>query len=110
MMAGNDTAKGFASSLTEMRSWVSSCASSARRVGSDNAAKVRSRMASEYLTIRFSIAVKQSRVNRGSLPPGFQAIGAETHRNGGPFARLGVYRHLPAMQQCQFLHQWQAET
>lgn len=55
MMAGSDTAKGFASSLTEMLSWASSCASSARRVGSESAAKVRSRMASEYLTIWFSI-------------------------------------------------------
>jgi hypothetical protein len=43
MIAGSDIANGFASSLTETVSLaVSSLASSARRVGSDSAAKVRS--------------------------------------------------------------------
>lgn len=42
MIAGSDIANGFASSLTEM-AWVSLMrARSARRVGSDRAAKVRS--------------------------------------------------------------------
>ena len=51
MMAGSDIANGFASSLME-RLWLSlNCASSARRVGSDSAANVRSRAASLYLTI-----------------------------------------------------------
>jgi len=45
-MAGIDMAKGSASSLTESALCVSSCASSARRVGSARAAKVRSRVAS----------------------------------------------------------------
>jgi hypothetical protein len=42
MIAGSDIAKGFASSLTENVSRPVSRASSARRVGSANAAKVRS--------------------------------------------------------------------
>ena len=40
--AGSETAKGCASSLTETPSRSFSCASSARRVGSESAAKVRS--------------------------------------------------------------------
>jgi hypothetical protein len=55
MMAGSDIAKGCASSLTEMPSRAPSRANSARRVGSDSAAKVRSRVASRCLTIWFSI-------------------------------------------------------
>ena len=43
MIAGSDIAKGFASSLTESVPRPESCASSARRVGSASAAKVRSR-------------------------------------------------------------------
>lgn len=42
MMAGSDTGNGRASSLTETESCAPSRASSARRVGSANAAKVRS--------------------------------------------------------------------
>jgi hypothetical protein len=40
--AGSDIENGRARSLTEMFSFSLNCASSARRVGSDNAAKVRS--------------------------------------------------------------------
>ena len=55
MMAGSDMAKGWASSLIE-RFWrSSSCASSARRVGSASAAKVRSRREELKLTIVLSI-------------------------------------------------------
>ena len=43
MTAGSDIANGCASSLTEMLSWPPSRASSARRVGSASAAKVRSK-------------------------------------------------------------------
>jgi len=42
MIAGSDIANGLARSLTETVSSASSRASSARRVGSDRAAKVRS--------------------------------------------------------------------
>ena len=42
MIAGSDTGKGLASSLTETPSSSSSRASRARRVGSARAAKVRS--------------------------------------------------------------------
>ena len=42
MIAGSDTGKGRASSLTDCASPASSRASSARRVGSARAAKVRS--------------------------------------------------------------------
>jgi hypothetical protein len=56
MMAGSDTENGRANSLTESPGSVSSLASSARRVGSDSAAKVRSSSASENLTIGLSIA------------------------------------------------------
>jgi hypothetical protein len=42
MIAGSDIANGCASSLTEMLSCLPSRASSARRVGSASAAKVRS--------------------------------------------------------------------
>ena len=43
MIAGNDMAKGCASSLTDRLARPVSRASSARRVGSASAAKVRSR-------------------------------------------------------------------
>src|SRR5829696_10553995 len=55
MMAGSDTGNGFASSLTESGSCASSRASRARRVGFAKAAKVRSRVASLYLTIELSV-------------------------------------------------------
>jgi hypothetical protein len=42
MIAGNDIANGCASALTERLGWSPSRASSARRVGSASAAKVRS--------------------------------------------------------------------
>ena len=45
--AGSDMAKGLASSLTDRLLPSLSCASSARRVGSASAAKVRSRVAGE---------------------------------------------------------------
>lgn len=45
MIAGNDIGKGWASSLTETPSFSTSRASNARRVGSESAAKVRSRFA-----------------------------------------------------------------
>ncbi len=46
MTAGSDISKGCANSLTETVSRACSRASSARRVGSANAAKVQSRLAS----------------------------------------------------------------
>jgi hypothetical protein len=42
MMAGSETGNGRASSLTDRPGSASSLASSARRVGSESAAKVRS--------------------------------------------------------------------
>lgn len=56
MIAGSDIANGWASSLTENVSRSESRASSARRVGSASAAKVRSKICSEYLTMWFSIS------------------------------------------------------
>jgi hypothetical protein len=55
--AGNDMANGSASSLTDS-SLRDKRASSARRVGSDNAAKVRSSSASLNLTMRLSIETR----------------------------------------------------
>jgi hypothetical protein len=46
MIAGNDMEKGCASSLTDRLSRLPSRASSARRVGSDSALKVRSSISS----------------------------------------------------------------
>ena len=46
MTAGSDIANGAASSLTDTLSWSPRRARSARRVGSDKAAKVRSRVVS----------------------------------------------------------------
>ena len=46
MTAGSDIENGCANSLTERLSRLPSRASSARRVGSDSAAKVRSRTSS----------------------------------------------------------------
>ncbi len=51
MTAGSDIANGSASALTDRLSLSFSRASSARRVGSDSAANVRSSWVSEYLTI-----------------------------------------------------------
>jgi hypothetical protein len=51
MIAGSDIANGCANSLTESVSRLPSRATSARRVGSANAAKVRSNVSSLYLTI-----------------------------------------------------------
>ena len=42
MIAGSDTGNGFANSLTDRLSPALSCATMARRVGSERAAKVRS--------------------------------------------------------------------
>jgi hypothetical protein len=53
--AGSDMSNGAASSLTESSGSAASRITSARRVGSDKAAKVRSSAASENLTIWFSI-------------------------------------------------------
>lgn len=58
MTAGSDIANGCASSLTEMLSRLPSRASSARRVGSASAAKVRFRTSSLCLTMRFSISAQ----------------------------------------------------
>src|SRR4029453_6395194 len=55
MIAGSDTGKGRASSLTEIVSRSSSWASSARRVASESAAKVRSSAVSLYLTMWLSL-------------------------------------------------------
>jgi hypothetical protein len=56
MIAGSDMGNGSASSLTERACASSSRASSARLVGSARAAKVRSRTASLYLTIKLSVS------------------------------------------------------
>jgi hypothetical protein len=57
MTAGSDIENGAASSVTEMSGCSASRITSARRVGSESAAKVRSSVASEKLTIWFSIWV-----------------------------------------------------
>jgi len=55
MTAGSDIENGFANSLTDRPSLSLSRASSARRVGSESAAKVRSSAVSVYLTMKLSI-------------------------------------------------------
>jgi hypothetical protein len=60
MTAGSDIENGRASSLTDRLSRSPSRASSARRVGSAKAAKVRSRSLSLYLTIELSIRPQQN--------------------------------------------------
>lgn len=55
MIAGSDIAKGSASSLTETPGSCASRITSARRVASESAAKVRSRGVSENFTIWLSI-------------------------------------------------------
>lgn len=55
MMAGSDTLNGAASSLTDSPGSTASRITSARRVGSASAPNVRSRVASETLTIWLSI-------------------------------------------------------
>ncbi len=61
MIPGNETLNGAASALTEMSGCSASRASNDRRVGSANAAKVRSSGASLlYLTIQLSIGRQRS--------------------------------------------------
>jgi hypothetical protein len=55
MTAGSDTGNGAASALTDRSGCSARRMTMARRVGSDSAAKVRSRLASENLTMWFSI-------------------------------------------------------
>jgi hypothetical protein len=55
MTAGSDIVNGAASSLTDRPGCLASRITSVRRVGSDSAAKVRSRAGSKNLTIWFSI-------------------------------------------------------
>jgi hypothetical protein len=71
MIAGSDIAYGCASSLTEMPSRLRSRASSARRVGSASAAKVRSSIGAPYLTMWFSIAANQNASSALVIHDGF---------------------------------------
>jgi hypothetical protein len=64
MTAGSDIENGCASWLTERPSLSFSWASSARRVASESAAKVRSKAVSLYLTIQLSIETRRRHVNR----------------------------------------------
>jgi hypothetical protein len=57
MTAGSDIENGAASSVTEISGCSASRITSARRVGSESAANVRSSVASESLTIWFSIGM-----------------------------------------------------
>jgi hypothetical protein len=75
MIAGNDIANGFASSLTEIVSWIDSRDTIARRVGSASAAKVRSSAMSLYLTIRFSIGTANSESSKTRRRAGAQYCG-----------------------------------
>jgi hypothetical protein len=71
MTAGSDIENGCASSLTDTASLSLSRTRSARRVGSESAAKVRSRAASSYLTIKLSIeaALTMSTGEFAGAPP-----------------------------------------
>jgi hypothetical protein len=69
MTAGSDTGNGAASALTDRSGCSARRMTIARRVGSDSAAKVRSRLASENLTIWFSI--KPSRAESTAVFGGF---------------------------------------
>jgi hypothetical protein len=72
MTAGNDTANGAASSLTDRSGCSASRITRARRVGSDSAAKVRSSAVLRRLTIWFSIEPAAAVSTAGS--PGFAAL------------------------------------
>jgi hypothetical protein len=63
MIAGNDIANGVARSLIESASCSFKRARIARRVGSASAAKVRSSMGAEYLTMWLSVDLPSTRVN-----------------------------------------------
>src|SRR5262245_2344400 len=78
--AGNDMGRGCASSLTEALSPLFRRASNARRVGSARAAKVRSRTASEYLTIRLSVMPTRAVCQASSETLGFQHVSDELGR------------------------------
>jgi hypothetical protein len=64
MIAGSDIANGRANSVTESPCESLSRATSARRVGSASAPKVRSRLASEYLTMWLSMDLSLDVVKR----------------------------------------------
>lgn len=71
--AGSDILSGAASSLTDSASFPLSRASMPRRVPSDSAEKMRSSLASEYLTIRFSLEARAYPVKPG-FPAWNQAV------------------------------------
>ena len=85
MIAGSDTSNGAASSLTERSGSPANRITSARRVGSDRAAKVRSSGELRKLTIWFSI-----RGGDGCQQPSFLTL------KGGMRAQrpVGVLSHL----------------
>jgi hypothetical protein len=76
MIAGSDIENGCASLLTDRPSFSTRRARSARRVGSESAAKVRSSVSSLYLTIWFSIgsngrvsSASGHEISTGNPPP-----------------------------------------
>jgi hypothetical protein len=87
MIAGSDIAKGAASSLTETPGSCASRITSARRVASDSAAKVRSRGASENFTIWLSIggmaalSIPARGLFRGPLANGQNVAGANAAKD-----------------------------
>jgi hypothetical protein len=90
MIAGSDTGNGAASSLTERSGCSASRITSARRVGSDSAAKVRSSEGSENLTIWFSIK-GAGVVNSFVIPDCREAASPESIVTG---QRLWILRSL----------------
>ena len=76
MIAGSDTSNGAASSLTDRSGTSASRITSARRVGSDSAAKVRSSGELETLTMWLSIGGSAA-VSTGIHP--FLNIGPSNH-------------------------------
>jgi hypothetical protein len=95
MIAGSDTGNGAASSLTDSSGSAASRITSARRVGSDNAAKVRSRVASENLTIWLSI--KRCPTCQIFLPPPSRAGGFNVTGPIHPFLKVGAVGYGPMM-------------
>ena len=82
MIAGNEILNGAASSLTDNSGCSASRITSARRVGSDKAPKVRSSAGSENLTIRFSI--KRARGCQIFSSPWKGEVGGQRPPGGGP--------------------------
>lgn len=95
MMAGSDTGNGLASSLTDRPGSAASRVTSARRVGSASAAKVRSRLSVGKLTMWFTIVAPVTMSSQRILPP--PAPSRATAGNCAPAPRTNGIRLLMSL-------------